>query len=281
VNAFEVPTDPTAVIAKRYVAAVIDVGLGLVLYWGLFFVLSKPAPRYYTFTSNPCLGRTACSHVGDRYVQGGALMLLLLVGLAYMLGVFVIQRGLTGRTLGTSAMGLVTVDGQGHPLGIGGALVRSLAGIVDYVPCCWILPVVGIVTSASTKGHRRVGDLAARSFVVDKQFVGQPIVVPGIVPASPGGPYGQTYPQSYGQPMPAQPYGQAAGQAPGQPFGQAAGWGAPAPTPPTPTPPAAAPTPDPTQPQWDAQRGAYIQWDPTGQRWLQFDDATQQWRPIS
>ena len=35
------------------------------------------------------------------------------------------------------------------------------------------------------------------------------------------------------------------------------------------------------EPQWDAERGTYIQWDGTNQRWMAYDQASGQWQPIS
>ena len=313
-SAYQFPPDPTDVIAKRYMAAVVDFVLEsfvwIVAIVVAFALFSHDVTRYG-------LDRFGTY---ERYqsteLTGAGWIFFLVIGFAYMISVFVIWRGQTGKSPGTLLFGLVVVGEQGVPLGAGRALLRSVAGVVDYVGICSI-PIVGIATSASSKGHRRVGDMAAKSLVIDKQYAGQPVVVPGLnQPAS--GPYGQPYGgygQPYGQPaapygQPAAPYGQPAapfgqpaapyGQ-PAAPFGQPAtawtppptagdatpapepaGWGAPGAGDAGPIPPAApAPAPDPTQPQWDAQRNAYIQWDPTGQRWLQFDDATQQWRVIS
>lgn len=320
-SAYQFPPDPTDVIAKRYMAAVVDFVLESFV-WIVAIVLA-----FALFSHN-------VTHYGldrfgtyERYqsteLTGAGWIFFLVIGFAYMISVFVIWRGQTGKSPGTLMFGLVVVSEQGVPLGASRALLRSVAGVVDYVGVCSI-PIVGIATSASTTGHRRVGDMAAKSFVVDRQYAAQPVVVPGRSqpyggygqpygqPAAPpyGQPYGQPYGgygQPYGQPA-APPYGQ-----PAAPFGQpaapsypqpatawtpppaagdpaaapeAAGWGAPGASdggtiPPAASPAAPAPAPDPTQPQWDAQRNAYIQWDPTGERWVQFDDATQQWRPIS
>jgi uncharacterized RDD family membrane protein YckC len=277
VQAYPGASDPTAVGGKRIVACIIDRGLGLVLYVVMFFVLSKPVPTIVTYGNNYdyCAGRSFCQNFGNRYLSGGALTLVVVVQLAYLIGVFVLQRGLTGRTLGMDALGIVTVDAQGRPLGPGKALVRSVAGIVDYLPCCF--PLVGTITIFTTTGHRRVGDMAASSFVVPRANAGQPVVVPGLTPMPMA-----TYDPST---MSVAPPWSAPGMAPTSPT--------PVVTPPTAAAPPTAPdapsvatdpppaAPDPTQPQWDAARGAYIQWDPAGQRWMQFDQTTQQWGPIS
>jgi len=36
----------------------------------------------------------------------------------------------------------------------------------------------GIITSATSRGHRRVGDMAADSYVVAKADAGQPVMLP-------------------------------------------------------------------------------------------------------
>lgn len=262
------PVDPTDVGGKRLVAALIDVGIGTVISIVLFIVLSDDTYRY---------NRASNGIVYSRELQGIGAVLFYGAWLAYNVGVFVLQRGLTGKTLGTITLGLVTVNAQGQPLGPGRALVRSVAGIVDYIPCC--APLVGIITIFTTKDHRRVGDMAASSYVVEAQWFGSPVGGPG---ASPAG-----YAAAPTPPMSAAP---GAAWTPPPPV-----WGNPptasaAPAPlaagapslgpplfgagPAPTAPPSGPAPSP---QWDPNRGAYVTWDPQRQQWLQFDQASQQW----
>jgi uncharacterized RDD family membrane protein YckC len=72
-----------------------------------------------------------------------------------------------------------------------------------------------------------------------------------------------------------------------------AGWAAPSPQPaatPEPTPAASAPpasapaqpqaAPAPREPQWDAQRNAWVFWEAETNRWLQHDPSTGQWGPL-
>ena len=310
-------------------ACAIDVGLGIVIYILLFILLSRRAPldTFVGRASNVCDGRRFCNSFGHRYVDGGRRAVMQLVMLAYLVGVFVLQRGFTGSTLGTRIMGVVTVGHDGQPIGPLRALWRSVAGIVDYLPCC--LPIVGIATIFATTGHRRVGDMAARSLVVGRAHLGSPILVPGLdtgvvagpaafgvppapavppVPPSSSPPAGSppgSYPPAAPAPTAAYPTATppwetapASATPPAGPPGDLApltptpsatpgvqpysppvppAAGAPAPGSPSATPP---PPADPTQPQWDADRRAYIQWDQIGQRWMQFDQATQEWRPI-
>ena len=133
------------------------------------------------------------------------------------------------------------------------ALVRWVLWIVDGFP--YFLPLVGFIVGLTTVGHRRVGDMAAKTFVVRRAAMGSPIVVPGLTaPPAPAG-----YAGAWGAPPP-DPTGATTGWGPAV-DPSSAGWASPTP------PPAAAPTaPDPGVPQWDEARGTYIQWDPDARR---------------
>ena len=142
--------DPTAVVGRRFVAAVIDLGILWVFSAGFWVLASRRLPEQLSQLGfEACTGRDLCTNVNDRYVAGWPNVVLGLVWVAYLLGVFVVERGLTGRTIGTMVTGLVTVGEDGRPLGVGKALVRSIMGIVDYFPCC--VPLVGIGTIATTE----------------------------------------------------------------------------------------------------------------------------------
>ena len=96
------------------------------------------------------------------------------------------RRGLlklfAGGSVGKLLFGLRTVDkNTGAVAGFGKSFVRWILWVVDGFPYC--LPLVGLITGLSTKGHRRVGDMAAGTLVVGKASVGTP-------PAYPGGPVG-------------------------------------------------------------------------------------------
>ncbi len=263
--------DPTAVVGRRFLAAIIDIGIIWVFGAIFWLVASQSAPGSAVLANGACTGRSFCTNVNDRYLAGGPLAVLTIVWFVYMVGVFVLQRGLTGRTVGTMLTGVVVVGDDGRPLGVGRALVRSVAGIVDYVPCC--VPLVGIITSATTTGHHRVGDMAARSHVVGGEHLGRPVVIPG--PAAPPVP---PTPVSYA--YPAQPPTPPGAQPPVMPFAPPPA-AAPAPAPaPAPGAWSAPQAPTPTTPEgavWDEERRAYLQWDPARGQWLQFDQATQQW----
>jgi uncharacterized RDD family membrane protein YckC len=209
---------------------------------------------------------------------------------------FVLVEGIAGASLGKLITGLRVVTVEGRRAGLGRSAVRFALWLIDGIPCC--IPLVAPIAGYSTKGHRRVGDLAAGTFVVDKRFEGQPLSIPGVnaptlAPYVPPGAYGA------GGPLPGQQ-----GATP---------WPPPQPPPtgatPPPWAPAASPSPAPppgaaspaggepssgtgsvappdqewvhtTEPQWDEARDTYIQWDEFRQAWLQWDPGAATWKPI-
>jgi uncharacterized RDD family membrane protein YckC len=202
-----------------------------------------------------------------------------LVSFLYIVLVFWVLQGLTGLTPGKALFGIRTVNERGERPGILRAFLRWLLWIVDAFPYCCVVPLVGGIAMFASTGHRRVGDMVAKTYVVSKQHMGAgPIVVPGkdapmpyagpgVVPGAPGAQGAGVPPAPAGFAPPPGPFGAPATDlaAPAEPVG------------PT-TPPSAA---EGSDPQWDPQRNAFIQWDASQEAWLQFDDATQTWQPIS
>jgi uncharacterized RDD family membrane protein YckC len=243
--------DPTAVVGRRVVAALIDgavvIGPTLAIATAnMEYITRERVGRQFDDYCDLYTDRYSgvCLEVGDRAYfsdtsanPGGlgffVLSLLLLV----------VLQGLTGWTVGKLLTGLRTVKEDGSPPGIGKAFLRWILLLIDGLPC---IPLVGFICALTTQGHRRVGDMAAKTFVVRARAAGQPILVPGlsVAPEAPttfGPPPGPGWPPQ--EPSPSAP-----------PSGQA--------------------------PQWDPARGTYIQWDPMQSRWLQWDEATSTWSPI-
>jgi len=73
-----------------------------------------------------------------------------------------------GRTLGKRLCDLRVVRGDGAKLGTGGAFVRNLLRIVDWLPFYFLL---GALLIWVTRKNQRLGDVAARSVVVRTKLV--------------------------------------------------------------------------------------------------------------
>lgn len=245
------PSDPTAVIGRRVLAWLADLALFSAVVLAGFASMSEyteipagvaEADACDLFEQqHPDAADTCIAYDGDIYLldtgEAGVQTLLSFGWFAF----FVLLQGLTGGSPGKLLFGLRVVDEHGNRCGIGRSLGRTLLWIVDAAP--WIIPLVGPITAFTSTGHRRVGDLAAGTFVVASSSVGAP------VGAGAGAPGSQA---QWGAPPPV----------PGQ------GWGPPTapptaswpgtPPPATPAPPtvAASTPPDapPPEPELDFRR---------------------------
>lgn len=218
-------SDPTAVMGRRIGAVVVDFLLYMLIMAFVGPTPLSPLAEYYdtSGTDDACtvlqedFDAVGCLEFGDRaYVtEAGDVAIQLVVWLAVVL-LYSALQGAKGITPGKALFGVKVVDEQGASPGFGKSILRTILWVVDSAP--WCLPLVGFITGLSTKGHRRVGDMAAKTFVVGKQHSG-PVAVPGMTTAATGG-----YPGAAG------PYGAPQGWGPppgGPPTGQPPGWGAP------------------------------------------------------
>ena len=152
-----VSSDPTQVLWRRLLAAVID----SVLLFVLTAVVELPAG---TPDECPVIGNGTRLCLPGARSGWGWVFLALIVGSIYT----VVLEGLTGATVGKRALGIRVVDEVGAmPVGIERALVRHGFSLIEiftlYIPLF------------VTKGHRRVGDLVAGTYVVSKEAVRHPI----------------------------------------------------------------------------------------------------------
>lgn len=217
-------------------------------------MIAEPTPRVFEALGvSPCSGDGTCIRLNGTSASGWPLAVLIALCVLYLVGVFVVQRGLTGRTIGSMLFMFEVVGEDLRPIGVGRAALRSLAGGIDYLPCC--LPIVGVVTIAATPSRQRVGDLAAASIVVDARRNRS------------GAGNGHANDTGTGNTPSAPETGQRVGvheQFPERP----------------PTVSAHAP-PRPPGPLWDPSRQAYVLWEEIQSRWLIFDSSLQQWIVLS
>ena len=265
--------DPTAVMGRRFGAWIIDFVIGAIVVFVLFVAFATR--ESYGSSSR---AEAVCDDINANrsdYICVPAdtevflwkdtdLLVIALVGSGFWFLNDAVLTGITGFSIGKGIVGLRVVrQRDGQLAGFGRSSARWAMWIADWAPYC--IPIVGLATANATKGHRRVGDMVAGTFVVDKNQVGIAPQVPGVTvggatgyPAPmpwPGAPTPGGYPPAWGAP-PAPP-----GTAPwGQPTPSAPTWGAPgsqhgtppmsAPPPwaqPSPRPPAA---PGDTGPMW-------------------------------
>jgi len=176
--------DPTAVMGRRIGAFIVD---WVILYaiYGVVWRLTSDLTEAPSFIKDCSLITNAgCINLNEHvYVfKNSSVLYGSLAALAYVVVMFWVIQGLTGATIGKALFGVRVVNDNGTGPGIGRAIVRSLLMIIDGF-CFYI---VGLVLALATKGHRRLGDMAAKTFVVGTKDRGRPVIVPGLAAAGPG-----------------------------------------------------------------------------------------------
>ena len=199
--------NPTHVMGRRVIAFVIDFLLLSVAFAAIFWALATHTDQAVTLTGthvNVTFGQDTY------YLQGsdatGFYALELLIGLLYG-GVI---QGLTGRTLGKLICGVRVMREDGSRPGLGRGLLRWVLLIVDDFP--YFIPMLtGFIVALTNDRRRRVGDMAADTFVVRAGTATVPAAVAAPAPPQPQ-PGAQPPPPP--QPMPpANWYPDPAGQA--------------------------------------------------------------------
>jgi len=105
--------------------------------------------------------------------DAGAGFAALGTGLLYVLLNSVVLQGTTGATGGKFLTGARVVKDDGnYPPGMGRALVRTILLVVDLIEL--ILPL-GLWVAMFSRGHRRIGDMVANTYVVKAPYAGRPL----------------------------------------------------------------------------------------------------------
>ena len=200
--------DPTAVMGRRILAWVLDLLLYGALVLAVYALLAARVDIPSGFGLDACEslrlqdpdGAAGCLELGDRaYVTSTVDNIVqTLVSFGYLV-FFVVLQGITGGSPGKLLTGLRVVNEDGQIAGVGRSLVRTLLWIVDAAP--WCIPLVGFIVGLTSTGHRRVGDIAAKTYVVGRDAVGTPpLLTAGVAPA---GSWGAPPPPSSWQPPPS------------------------------------------------------------------------------
>lgn len=261
-----IPGDPTSCMGPRIGAYIIDVLIGWAVMTAVFLAVAERVDNSGFELCDIEGSPTICLDIGNSswFAEGARGWAVTLAGVGVWMLMGIVMQGMTGATPGKHMVGLRVVGEDSQLADFGRCAARSALWVVDAFP--FIFPLVGLITGASTKGHRRVGDMVASTFVVKKELVGTGFAVPGVTGGAGGVAAPAPPPASWGSPPPA--------QSPPGTF----------PSPPPVAPPVAAPTPaaaPSTEPQWNAEREAWVAWDASASRWMAFDAAAGTWVPIS
>lgn len=263
------PADPTAVFGRRILAWSIDFIILIVILVVVFAnmatsqnVGSTSAATAACDILNSEGSNYLCIASGESVIlsDSGDIGLLVLIALVYGLATHAILPGITGFSPGKAIVGLRVVNSETFALaGLGANMLRWILWLVDGIP--FLAPLVGLITGLAGSGHRRVGDMAAKTIVIDKKWVDHPLAIAGVnsVPMLAATPFGTTPPPPGPTPFgatPTPPPPFAAATPPPPPGTMPLAPGVPPvmpvtpPTPPAPSPPPpAAYQPPPPEPQ--------------------------------
>src|SRR3954454_6189460 len=220
-------SDPTAVQGRRIGAFFIDAAILTVVAVVLFFPFHSEESRTQALregkchiTSNTFNDSVTTTCDGFTFESEGTVYFAdpawFWANLAVSAAYYVVLQGILGATLGKLMVGLRVVRPDGSIAHVGWAGLRWLFFFVDG-PLTFF--ICGLVTFLVSKGHRRVGDMIASTYVVRAASVGQPVVLP-VVTAPVYPPMAYYPPPGQGSPpVPGQGYPPPPGQAyppPGQ-----------------------------------------------------------------
>ena len=177
--------DPTSVLGRRYGAFLIDAAICLVVFGALFFATATthtPAemlrdPACHRSASDSaqieCDNRAVVTVNDTVYEAEFGLFTALCVVFTFLY--FAVVEGVSGGSAGKHMTGLRVVTPDGARPGLPRSLARWAIFAVDG-PFSFFL--CGIITSSVSAGHRRLGDMAATTYVVSRTDAGRPVVLP-------------------------------------------------------------------------------------------------------
>jgi uncharacterized RDD family membrane protein YckC len=88
---------------------------------------------------------------------------------------FAVMEGLFGASLGKYMTGLRVVAESGNRIGLPLSMARWALFAIDGPLSLFLC---GIIMSSTSRGHRRLGDKAASTYVVGREDTGRPVVIP-------------------------------------------------------------------------------------------------------
>jgi uncharacterized RDD family membrane protein YckC len=162
---------PTNVVGKRVAAFIIDGLLNFVISAIAWFALT-------TQIDGKCPSGGGGITIGDNcrgFVVGesGKQTSWYVISLLAALVIFVILPGIKGYSPGKALLGIKLVNAEGRPPGVLRAFLRYILWIVDAFP--YIIPyLTGFIVALNSERNQRVGDMAANTFVIDKNASGVP-----------------------------------------------------------------------------------------------------------
>jgi uncharacterized RDD family membrane protein YckC len=117
--------------------------------------------------------------VSDAELTDQQALTIFFVGIAVVFTYYAGLEAFTGRTLGKLVTGTIVVDAEGKPPGLWRALVRTLLRLLEVNPFL-LGGIPAGVAVALTQDKRRLGDMAAGTYVVSLKSLQKMTATPAI-----------------------------------------------------------------------------------------------------
>jgi uncharacterized RDD family membrane protein YckC len=155
---------PVAGLGSRFLAILIDSLLQAAAYLAVFLIL------VLVISAAPKSSSTGeLSHAGEKWLIAG----LILVHFLMYWGYFTLFEAFwNGQTPGKKLFKIRVIQDSGRQITFFESMTRNLIRIIDLIPSIYL---VGVITMACNRQHKRLGDLAAGTLVVHERPTEEPI----------------------------------------------------------------------------------------------------------
>jgi uncharacterized RDD family membrane protein YckC len=159
---------PIAGIGSRFLAILIDTLIQIAVYLVIFlaFVLiASAAPKVRT---------GEFSHSGEKWLIAGLILIFFLMNWGYFT---LFEAFWNGQTPGKKLFKIRVIQDSGRQITFFESMIRNLLRIVDQFPPLYFvsLYLVGVITMACNRQHKRLGDFAAGTLVIHERPTEEPI----------------------------------------------------------------------------------------------------------
>lgn len=151
---------PTASVARRAAAYLVDASVVFALAWTVTFTLA----------SLGVLRIPDLDVFGQTNEAAGLLWIVSIFELPILLAYFTLFEGRGGRTPGKILLGLRVVRLDERPAGYGDAFLRNLLRLLWVTPFGPLFVLLDLWSLRTTELDQRMGDLAAGTLVLDERL---------------------------------------------------------------------------------------------------------------
>lgn len=106
--------------------------------------------------------------VDSLFISGDHILISWIIWLIFALSYYIYFESTRGQTLGKLILRLSVVDIDGNPPALLKAIIRTLLKFVELNPFI-IGGLIGGIVATATKNKQRIGDLLAKTYVINKK----------------------------------------------------------------------------------------------------------------